>query len=109
MIKTDAIAFDKCKFNNSVLEDISKVNKDIKKLQIVSCDANDLNISVFDKLEELHLIYTLDSLDELKTTLENVNVKKLVLSGDLLSNRESKDFVNSLKNRMKIEIVGPVI
>lgn len=108
-IKTDAIAFDKCKFNNSVLEDISKVNKDIKKLQIVSCDANDLNISVFDKIEELHLIYTLDSLDELKTTLENVNVKKLVLSGDLLSDRESKDFVNSLKNRMKIEIVGPVI
>jgi hypothetical protein len=108
-IKTDAIAFDKCKFNNSVLEDISKSNKEIKKLQIVSCDANDLNISVFDKLEELHLIYTLDSLDELKTTLENVNVKKLVLSGDLLSDRESKDFVNSLKNRMKISIVGPVI
>ena len=108
-IKTDAIAFDKCKFNNSVLEDISKSNKEIKKLQIVSCDANDLNISVFDKLEELHLIYTLDSLDELKTTLENVNVKKLVLSGDLLSDRESKEFVNSLKNRMKISIVGPVI
>ena len=108
-IKTNAIAFDKCKFGNNVLEDISKINKDINKLQIISCDANNLNVSVFENLEELHLVYTLDSLEELKRTLENVNIKKLVLSGDLLSDRESKDFVNSLKSRMKIEIVGPVI
>lgn len=109
-IKTGAIAFDKCKFNNSVLEDIVKVNKDITKLQIISCDANDLNLSLFENLEELHLVYTLDSLEELKATLENTNsIKKLVLSGDLLSDKDSKTFVNSLKSRMRVEIVGPVI
>ena len=109
-IKTNAIAFDKCKFDNKVLEDISKINKNIDKLQIVSCDANNLNISVFENLEELHMIYTLDSLEELKSTLSNLkNIKKLVISGDLLSDKESKAFVNSLKSRMRVEIVGPVI
>jgi hypothetical protein len=108
-IKTDAIAFDKCKFDNSVLEDITNTNKNITKLQIISCDANDLNISLFENLEELHLVYTLDSLEELKTTLQNTNIKKLVLSGDLLSDKDSKMYINSLKSRMKVEIVGPVI
>jgi hypothetical protein len=108
-IKTDAIAFDRCKFNNKVLEEITKVNKNITKLQIISCDANDLNISLFENLEELHLVYTLDSIEELKTTLENSNIKKLVLSGDLLSDKDSKAFVNSLKSKMRVEIVGPVI
>lgn len=64
-IKTDAIAFDKCKFDTSVLEEMNKVNEDIKKIQIISCDlTGDLTFSSFKNLEELQVIYTLDTIDE---------------------------------------------
>ena len=56
-VKTDSIAFDKCKFNSKIFDDISTINPDIKKLQIVSCDLEGpINISIFENLEELHMI-----------------------------------------------------
>ena len=108
-IKTDSIAFDKCKFDNDVLVDIAKSNSDVKKLQIISCDANNFDLSPFEGLEELHLIYTLDSLEELSQTIEPLNLSKLVISGDLVSGKEGKAFANELKRKMKVEIIGPVI
>jgi hypothetical protein len=108
-IKTDSIAFDKCKFDNDILSDISKSNNNVKKLQIISCDANNFDLSPFDKLEELHLIYTLDSLDELNKTIEPLNLSKLVISGDLVSGKEGKSYLNELKRKMKVEVIGPVI
>jgi hypothetical protein len=60
-----------------------------------------------DGIDELHLIYTLDPSD-LEKALQGVNVKKLILSGDLVS--ENKDYIKSLRSQgVKIEIVGPVI
>ena len=106
-IKTDSIAFDKCKFGNNVLEDISKSNV-VKKLQLVSCDVTDLSFNQFSELEELHLIYSLDSAQDLEKSIEGLNLNKLVISGDLVT-KESKSFINSLKRRMKVEIIGPVI
>lgn len=106
-IKTDSIAFDKCKFGNNVLEDISKSNV-VKKLQLVSCDVDDLSFNQFSELEELHLIYSLDSPQDLEKSIEGLNLNKLVISGDLVT-KESKSFINSLKRRMKVEIIGPVI
>jgi hypothetical protein len=108
-IKTTNIAFDKCKFSNNVLQDINKSNPNITKLQIISCD----NIGAFDfsdfkALEELQVIYTLDSAEDLKTIVPE-NLKKLIISGDLV-NKESKSIISSLKSKgVKIEIVGPVI
>jgi hypothetical protein len=108
-IKTTNIAFDKCKFSNNVLQDINKSNPNITKLQIISCD----NIGAFDfsdfkSLEELQVIYTLDSAEDLKTIVPE-NLKKLIISGDLV-NKESKSIISSLKSKgVKIEIVGPVI
>lgn len=109
-IKTDSIAFDKCKFGNNVLNDINISNPNITKLQVISCDNRDsLDFSNFKNLEELHVIYTLDSIDELKTILETTKLKRLFISGDLAS-RENKPFINSLKSKgIKVEIVGPVI
>lgn len=106
-IKTDSIAFDKCKFGNNVLEDISKSNV-VKKLQLVSCDVDDLSFNQFSELEELHLIYSLDSAQDLEKSIEGLNLNKLVISGDLVT-KESKSFINSLKRRMRVEIIGPVI
>ena len=105
--KTTSIAFDKCKFNNSVLLGFKKSIPDIKKIQINSCDIEDLSLSKLEGIDELHLIYTLDPSD-LKKALEGVSVKKLVLSGDLVS--DNKDYIKSLRSQgVKIEIVGPVI
>ncbi len=110
-LKTDSIAFDKCQFNTKILDEINSINPEIKKLQIVSCDiSGELNLTGFKNLEELHFIYALDDLAQLKDLTENLKVKKLVLSGDLIKDKESKAYINSLKQRgMKVEIVGPVI
>jgi hypothetical protein len=110
-IKTDSIAFDKCKLDTSVLDEMNTVNANIKKLQIVSCDlTGELGFSQFKKLEELHIVYTLDTIEELKDLTENLKIKKLVLSGDLIRDKEAKAQINQVRQRgIKVEIVGPVI
>ena len=110
-VKTDSIAFDKCKLDTSVLDEMNKINPDIKKLQIVSCDLTGaLAFSAFKKLEELQIIYTLDTIDELKDLTENLGIKKLVISGDLIKGKESKEQLNQVRKRgIKVEIVGPII
>ena len=110
-IKTDSIAFDKCKLDTSVLDEMNKVNPNIKKLQIISCDlTGELGFSQFQNLEELHIIYTLDTIEEIKDLTENLGIKKLVLSGDLIRDKEAKAQINQVRNRgIKVEIVGPVI
>jgi len=110
-IKTDSIAFDKCKLDTSVLEEMNKTNPNIKKLQIVSCDlTGELGFSQFQNLEELHIVYTLDTIEEIKDLTENLRIKKLVLSGDLIRDKEAKAQINQVRSRgIKVEIVGPVI
>lgn len=107
LIKTDSLAFDKCKFDAKILAELSS---ELKKLQIISCDLKgDLDLSIFKNLEELHLIYTLDDLEDLQKSIEGINLKKLVVSGDIFSSTEGKDYLKSLKSRIKVELVGPVI
>ena len=110
-IKTDSIAFDKCKLDTSVLDEMNKVNPNIKKLQIISCDlTGELGFSQFENLEELHIVYTLDTIEEIKDLTENLRIKKLVLSGDLIRDKEAKAQINQVRQRgIKVEIVGPVI
>ena len=110
-IKTDSIAFDKCKLDTSVLDEMNKANPNIKKLQILSCDlTGELGFSQFENLEELHIVYTLDTIEELKDLTENLKIKKLVLSGDLIRDKEAKAQINQVRQRgIKVEIVGPVI
>jgi len=110
-IKTDSIAFDKCKLDTSVLDEMNKANPNIKKLQIVSCDlTGELGFSQFENLEELHIVYTLDTIEELKDLTENLKIKKLVLSGDLVRDKEAKAQINQVRQRgIKVDIVGPVI
>ena len=108
-IKTTNIAFDKCRLSNTVLQDINVSNPNITKLQIVSCDnVGSFDFSEFKSLEELQVIYTLDSVEDLKTIVPD-NLKKLVISGDLAT-KESKSILGALRSKgVKIEIVGPVI
>jgi hypothetical protein len=109
---TDSIAFDKCKFTDDVLIDINKNNPNLKKLQIISCDySSNIDLSIFKELKELHLIYTIDSLEELINMTKGLEkLEKLTLSGDLLSQKEAKEYVNELKRKgVKVETVGPVL
>ena len=110
-IKTDSIAFDKCKLDTSVLDEMNKVNPNIKKLQILSCDlTGELGFSQFENLEELHIVYTLDTIEELRDLTENLKIKKLVLSGDLIRDKEAKAQINQVRQRgIKVDIIGPVI
>lgn len=110
-IITDSIAFDKCKFSSDTINQWPQSNK-IKKLQIVSCDVvgNTIDLSNFQNLEELHLIYTLDDAKEIDNIINNIkSLKKLVLSGDIASG-EGKKVISDLKSKgLKIETIGPVI
>ena len=110
-ISYSAIAFEKCKFDNKIFTDIAKNTPDIKKIRLISCDNKTVpNFSKFKNLEELHLIYTLDSIRQLQNAIRGVvGLKKLGISGDLLT-KETKPFFDSLKSKgIKIEITGPSI
>ena len=106
-IKTDSIAFDKCKLDTSILNE----KNDIKKLQIISCDlTGDLDFSKFENLDELHIVYTLNSLENLITLTKDLKVNKIVISGDLIKGKEGRNYITELKKRkIKVEIVGPII
>lgn len=110
-LKTDSIAFDKCKFDAKLFDDMATAKPEIKKLQIVSSDViGELQLSPFRNLEELHLVYSIDSLEDAKEALSNTKLKKLVISGDISSSKEAKSFISELRKRgTKVEIVGPVI
>jgi len=107
-IVTDSISFDKCKIEVDVINELN--NRELKKLQFISCDIpGELNLSNIKGLEELHIIYSVERLDEVMS-IDLDNIKKLVLSGDLIKTKEDKLKISELKRSgKKIEIVGPVI
>ena|ERR1035437_1507854 len=108
-LKTNAIAFDKCSFDGSVLKTLKEFNPGLDRLQLIACDVTNLDLSAMGDLEELQLVYTLESNTKLKDIMSGVTVKKLVISGDLVS-KENKAYLNSLKSKgIRIETVGPVI
>jgi hypothetical protein len=110
-VKTGQIAFDKCKFDSNVLDEVNSINPNISKLQVISCDlTGQLTFSQFKNLKELHLIYTLDTLTDMKEALLNLNLDKLVISGDLINDKSSKELITDIKRSgTKVEIVGPQI
>jgi hypothetical protein len=105
-MKSDSIAFDKCKLTNDSLREFC-AGRPIKRLQITSCDIDDLDLSGVD-VEELQLLYTIDN--SIKSALGDAKFNKLVVSGDLLSNRENKEFLAELKRSgIKTETTGLVL
>ena len=105
-LKSDSYAFDKCEFSGNVLNSLPE---DVKKLQLISCDTSRLDLSSMTDLDELHLIYTIND-EELIPTIRGLKMKKLCISGDLLSLSENKSYINDLKKQgVKIEIIGPVL
>ncbi len=111
-IKTTSIAFDKCKLEHSIIDEIFNINPNINRIQIVSCDLSieNVNFSKYEKLEELQLIYTLDDISALSNMVKDSKIKKLIISGDLIKSKEDKNIVSNIrKSGIKVEIKGPVI
>ena len=105
-LTSDSIAFDKCRMGNSELGAFCG-RKKIKRLQLTSCDIDDLDLSGID-VEELQLVYVVD--DSLKAALGDAKFDRLVVSGDLLSSKENKEFIAELKKAgKKVETTGLVI
>jgi hypothetical protein len=105
-IDTESLAFDKCQIKKTVFDTLMP---QVKKLQLISCETEGVDFSRLKDVEELHLVYTIND-EELIPSVSGLNLKKLVISGDLLSLKENKSFMNDLKKKgVKIEIVGPVI
>jgi len=107
-LKSKSFAFDKCKFENNILSDIKKTNPDIDKISIIACDVKDLDLSVFEELEELHLLYTLDG--KLSDVMMGLNLNKLVVSSDVMTDKDNREFVSQMKREgIKVETIGPRI
>ena len=105
-LTSDSIAFDKCRMSNDELRAFCGKDK-IKRLQLTSCDIDDLDLSGID-VEELQLVYVVDS--SLKVALGDAKFDRLVVSGDLLSSKENKEFIAELKKAgKKVETTGLVI
>lgn len=105
-LETDSYAFEKCKLSQSVLDEISN---DVRKLQFVSCDISDLDLTKFKDLDELQLVYTIDD-EDLNDIIKDLNIKKLVISSDVMLNIDNKNYISFLKRKgIKVEIIGPKI
>ena len=99
-----SFAFDKCIFTNADLVNVVTANPEMEKLQLTSCEVEDLNLSGL-SINELQLIYT--TTQPLAEVLGDVKVKKLVISGDLLINKENEELVNSLRRSgLSVQVVG---
>ena len=105
-LKSDSIAFDKCKITNDSVREFC-TGKQIKRLQLTSCDIDDLDLSGL-SIDELQLLYTIDN--SIESALGDAKFNKLVVSGDLMSNKENKDFLEALKRKgIEVKTTGLVI
>jgi len=114
---TDSIALYQCKLNENFIDDLYKISPNLKKLSLGSIDIKELkSLLRFKNLEELELIYTISVKEDLESLLQGeffrqpLNIKKLVISGDLLKNEKNKQYVNKLKkNGISVLIKGVVL
>ena len=108
-LKSKSFAFDKCSFNNNILVELLNNNPELEKVQFTACDIKDIDLSILKGIKELHLIYTLES-EECIKDISQLGLSKLVISGDILSSKDTKKIITDLKKSgTKVEIVGPNI
>lgn len=110
-IEMKSVSFDKCQFSDSILIELNNINPRLEKMEILSSDfSSNIDLSIFKSLKELRIIYTISSLEQIKSMVGNLKLEKLAISGDLASSKEAKEFISDLKKKgTKIETIGPVM
>lgn len=99
-IITDSVSLYQCKLNSNFIEDLYKVSPNLKKLSLGSVSVKNFNdLSMFKSLEELELIYTISSKEDLEKLLSGLDIKKLTLSGDVVRMDRNKNYIRELKRK----------
>ena len=108
-IKSKSFAFDKCKFDGSIIKQIKESNPDLEKLQIIACETSNIDLAEFESLKELHLLFTLND-EKLIDIMGGLELDKFVVSSDILTDPDNKKYIGELKKvGIKVEIIGPKI
>lgn len=101
-IKTDSLQLDSCEFNMESIKNYDSV----KRLLFTSCDCQSLNLNGYENLQELGLIFSLPIDADLEEIIGDKKLKKLIVSTDLL-NQKNKIYLDKLKKSgIKIEKIG---
>lgn len=116
-ILTDSISLYHCKLNDNFLDDLYKISPNLKKLSLGNVEVKDFRrLDMFKSLEELELIYTVSAKADLESLLQGeffrqpLNIKKLVLSGDMVQSEKNKEYIKKLKkNGVSVSLKGLVI
>jgi hypothetical protein len=99
-LNSTSIGFDKCSMDPSILKDINFEN-----LLLSGCDLTG-NLNLEKNLNDLKIIYSLDSKTKLEDFIGSTKFKSLEISSDLVS--ENKEYLKNLKkNNIEVKIVGP--
>lgn len=99
-IISNNLYLDKCKITDESIKELNNLN--LNKLNIRSCD---INLSLIKDLEinELHIIYTASSIEEINEVIINNTINKLYVSGDIIT---SKKMLSELKSKYSNTIIS---
>jgi hypothetical protein len=109
-LKVKYLGFEKCRLNTKCLREYDNVN-DIKTLSLVGCKVDgDFNTKIFNNLNELKLLYTMEKIEDVYNLIKDTKIKKLIISSDLIRNKKSRPILDEIKKIVKnIKIEGPSI
>ncbi len=108
---TDALSFYQCSLNKDFIKQLHEISPHLRRLSLGSVDVDIKDISIFENLEELELIYTLSRRDKIEEYISGLkNLKKLILSGDLSKNQYNTAYISQLrKNGVIVEMQGLIL
>lgn len=105
-LKSDFISFEKC-----VLGEEFYFPDIYSKVKIISCDISSTKILLGKKkIKDLELIFSMNRSQLLEDILLDCEIKSLSVSGDIISNKNNKNFIFDLRKRgIKVKIIGPSV
>ena len=104
------LSFDKCYMSKKSIQDLSNFN--VEKIEFVACELENLDFKDL-KCNKISFLFTLDNINDLENILKsNESIKEIIISSDIVSNKNEKNSLNILKTNfrnVKIAIEGITI
>jgi hypothetical protein len=109
-LKVKYLRFEKCRLNTKCLREYNNIN-DIKTLSLIGCKVDgDFNVKIFNNLNELKLLYTMEKIEDVYNLIKDTKIKKIIISSDLVKNKKSRSILDEIKKIAKnVKIEGPSI